>query len=184
MSIVRLKNRYGLAGRIRKAAGVVLKGAAIALPVILMLIIVSGFFGVRYLCVVSPSMEPELPVGSLIVVVPRDNAKIKEGDNLTYRAGNKYITHKVIKNDAENRTFTTKGTAGKLEDPPVKYECAEGVEVLCLPGLGRVLTVLRTTVGRIVLMTAAAGIFMAVILTDIVREKRRRIAAIQNDLSV
>ena len=183
MSIVRLKNRYGLAGRIRKAAGVVLKTAALALPVILMLILVSGFFGVRYLCVVSPSMEPELPVGSLIVVVPADPAEIQPGDNVAYTVGANTVTHKAVANDTAARTLTTRGINGKLDDAPVAYSAVLGTERVCIPGLGTVVSRLMTVRGKIILLTVTVSAVLALLLWDFVAGRRKKASAPELELT-
>ena len=170
-------------GKVKKVILIVLRITAIVLPVLLLLIVAAGVFGVKYLCVVSPSMEPELPRGSFIVVFPKDPASVSEGENLTYKAGDNYITHKVIKNDSDKRIITTRGIAGKLEDSPVAYENVIGVEKICIPGFGRFLAVFGTTGGKIVVMTVTTGIFLAVILIDVIGTRRRRAAAIQTDLT-
>ena len=167
----------------RKIARVSGKIVYFALPAILILLIGTNAAGIRYLCVLSASMEPELPVGSLIVVVPAKPEKIKEGDNLTYIIGANFVTHKVLRNDTENGFLYTKGIAGKLEDAPVPYSAVRGIQKMCVPGLGVIAEKLGTAKGKIIVLSTAAVIFLTVIAVNAVTGKRRRKAANQYDLT-
>ena len=176
--------KQGSAGRIvAKIARVLGKIVSFGLPAILILLIGTGAAGVRYLCVLSPSMEPELPVGSLIVVLPQKPENVKEGDNLTYMIGGNFVTHKVLRNDMENGFIYTKGIAGKLEDAPVPYTAVKGIQKICIPGLGVFAEKLGTAKGKIIVLSTAAVIFLTVITVDIVTGRRRRKAANQFDLT-
>lgn len=64
-----------------KAAGPLIFAAAIAAAV---LISVSG---IRCYAVLTGSMEPVLPVGSLLVVVPMSFDELKVGQDITYNSG-------------------------------------------------------------------------------------------------
>ncbi len=154
-----------------------------SIPIILLLVIISQASGVRYMCVLSSSMEPELPQGSLIVVVPRRAEEIRTGDNLTYFISGNYVTHRVVRIDRENKKIITKGIAGKLEDAPVPYGAVKGVQKLCFPGLGRLAEKLGTARGKIIILSAATAIFIAVIIADIILGRRRKTAANQIDLT-
>ena len=168
---------------IKIIARTALRCFAFMIPLLLLLVIGTEAAGVRYLCVLSPSMEPELPVGSLIAVIPKKPETVSEGDNLTYLAGGSFVTHKVIKNDTEGRFLITKGIAGKLEDAPVPYSSVTGVQKLCIPRLGRLVAKLGTARGKIALIAMAAAIFIIVILADIITGRRRKNAANQSDLT-
>lgn len=170
--------------KLPKIIRIVFRVSALLIPAILIFLICTKIAGIKYLCVLSPSMEPELPVGSLIAVVPTDPEKIREGDNLTYLSGGNYITHKVVANDTVNKTVTTRGVAGKLEDAPVPYGAAVGIQKICIPGLGRFAAILSTSNGKIILLSAATAVFLAIMIADIVIRKRREAAAIKSDLSV
>ncbi len=168
----------------KKVLKTALKVLLWAVPVLLIAILVSELAGVRYLCVLSPSMEPELPVGSLVVIVPADPARVRPGDNLAYMTGGSIVTHKVLLNDTTERTLKTKGIAGKLEDAPVPYEAVLGVERLCVPGAGRVMSAIKTPAGKTVLITAGALTVLVLLIPEFMPGKRRRTAATETDLTV
>jgi signal peptidase len=155
-----------------------------AVPVLLIAILVSQLAGVRYLCVLSPSMEPELPVGGLVVIVPADPARVKRGDNLAYLTGGNIVTHKVLLNDTAERTIKTKGIAGKLEDAPVPYEAVLGVEKLCIPGAGRIASAIKTPAGKAALMTAGVLFVLVLLIPEFLPGKRRGTASTESDLTV
>ena len=177
-----LKNRSA-GPAIVKLARVLGRIVSFVIPAMLLIIIGTEAAGVRYLCVLSPSMEPELPVGSLIVVVPREPAEIKKGDNLTYIIGGNYVTHKVLRNDRDNCFLCTKGIAGKLEDAPVPYSSVRGIQKICFPGLGFIAGKLGTAKGKIAVLSTAAVLFVLVVIVDFISGRRRRNAANQYDLT-
>lgn len=168
---------------IKIIARAMLRGLAFVIPLVLLLIICTQAAGVRYMCVLSSSMEPELPVGSLIVVVPKRPEAVSEGENITYLAGGSLVTHKVIKNDEDGKFLITKGIAGKLEDAPVPYSAVRGVQKICIPGLGKLTAKLGSARGKIAVISFTAAIFIIVILADIITGRRRKNAANQSDLT-
>lgn len=64
--------------------------AIIATAVIMM---VAGY---KFMIVSSGSMEPTLPVGSLVIVTPCDYEDLKEGDIVTMDAGGINLTHRIV----------------------------------------------------------------------------------------
>src|SRR6266498_1989012 len=64
---------------------------------------------VKALVVRSGSMEPTLPVGSLIVAKKQSHYQV--GDVITFKQGNSFVTHRI--NNIENGAFQTKGDANK-----------------------------------------------------------------------
>ena len=76
--------------------------------------------------VVSGSMEPEIPIGSLVLVREADPGNIAEGEVIAFlKPGDEslVITHRVVQNDKENEQFITKGDANEVQDnAPVPYK--------------------------------------------------------------
>ena len=159
------------------------KTVVFAIPLILAALIVSGLCGVKYMCVLSSSMEPELPVGSLIVVVPADPAEIQPGDNVAYTVGTTTVTHKAVANDTAARTLTTRGINGKLDDAPVAYSAVLGTERVYIPGLGTVVSRLMTVRGKIILLTATVAVVLALLLCDFVAGRRKKASAPELELT-
>ena len=81
------------------------------------------FFGYFFSIVVSGSMEPEIPVGSLLAVKAADIETVETGDNIVFTglsgdiAGEK-VVHEVIEKgyDEEGIYFITKGKSNALPD--------------------------------------------------------------------
>lgn len=168
----------------KKVLKTALKVLLWAVPALLIAILVSELAGVRYLCVLSPSMEPELPVGSLVVIVPVKPERVAPGDNLAYVTGGNVVTHKVLLNDPAGRTLKTKGIAGKLEDAPVPYEAVLGIEKLCVPGAGRIAAALKTPAGKVALLTAGVLTVLVLLIPEFLPGKRRRTVSTESDLTV
>ncbi len=65
------------------------------------------------------SMEPSIPIGSLVIVTPTDAMTVAVGDVLTIRADNGVVfTHRVsrVVDLREGRFFETKGDANQTPD--------------------------------------------------------------------
>lgn len=85
---------------------------------------VPAVFGYSFLQVATGSMEPTIPIGSIIIVKNTAAGDVKVGDIITFYSPDPLIrnvpnTHRVTAIGEENGTpvFTTKGDAGSLEDP-------------------------------------------------------------------
>ncbi|SFK14803.1 signal peptidase I [Cellulomonas sp. KH9] len=99
---------------------------AVVLLLAAVTILVPRFTGSVPLTVLSGSMEPALPVGSLVVVRPVDPADVRIGDVVTYLPHPNdptAITHRVTgvthRTDG-GRTFTMQGDANDAPDLPVQ----------------------------------------------------------------
>lgn len=108
---------------LRKIANVVLRVVAVLSLAVFLLIAVgprSGKFQV--LTVLTGSMAPTAPRGSLAIVVPKSRTDLRVGDVLTYAIpveDRKVVTHRVIEvRQTEDTTVVrTKGDANKAPDP-------------------------------------------------------------------
>lgn len=85
---------------------------------------VPSVFGCSFLQVATGSMEPTIPIGSIIIVKNASATDVRVGDIITFYSPDPAIkempnTHRVTAIVEENGTpvFTTKGDAGVLEDP-------------------------------------------------------------------
>ena len=77
---------------------------------------VPRFLGYQTFQVISPSMEPELPVGSLILVKPVDPHDVEEGEIIAFYSNGNVVSHRVVKNNSFENKFVTKGDANETED--------------------------------------------------------------------
>ena len=114
--------------------GMGISGGLFALVVLIgaLVIVIPNLAGAMPLTVLTSSMEPRLPPGTLIVVKPIETEQIVVGDVITYqiKSGEPgVITHRVagITNSSDgSRTFTLKGdnndVADELQVLPVQVQ--------------------------------------------------------------
>lgn len=114
------------------------------------------------------SMEPEIPVGSMILVSPWEPAELEPGDIITFtrnspdpngagiEARSDTVTHRIVKNDRSACEIITKGDANEQEDiAPVPYSNVAGKVTAHIAGLGAMLTISGSLYGKIGLICAA-----------------------------
>lgn len=83
-----------------------------------------SLFGYRYYTVLTPSMEPELSVGDIVIVKLANADEIAEGDVITFNPSSEtdaYLTHRVTQLFPDYQgtgvtCFKTKGDANETED--------------------------------------------------------------------
>lgn len=116
--------------------------------------------GLTPYAVLSGSMEPELPVGSLIYVKHVDPTEVHVGDAITFRLeSGTLVTHEVYEIDAAAHEFKTHGIANvdaqrniSPDAAPVPWSSLVGSVVACVPLLGYVN----------VFVTRPPGVFMVI----------------------
>jgi signal peptidase len=117
---------------------------AIVLLLALVVIIVPKVAGATPMTILTTSMEPRLPPGTLIVVKPTPIDQIKVGDVMTYqfRSGDPaVVSHRVVTVAARSdgtRSFITKGDNNAEPDPPVVAAQVRGVVWYSVPWIGYV----------------------------------------------
>jgi len=135
--------------------------------VIALAVLALNLFGGRTLAVLSGSMEPNYPVGSLVFAVPTPPEEIISGDAISYVINNQgtTVTHRVIEADREARHFITQGDANNAPDGnPVLYENVIGVVRFHVPMLGYALSFVLTTSGKIIAGTIVVALILLTIL--------------------
>lgn len=136
------------------------------------------FTDIEYRAVRTGSMEPEIPVGSLVMVVPTAAEDIQEGDDVTYvTQSNQVVTHRVLEIDRENNIYTTYGIANGADnkDAPVKYENIIGVAKFHIPAIGPAVIYLNTLSGKIIAGTVILGLFiLSLLLSTIAAGKKQK----------
>lgn len=116
--------------------------------------------------VLTSSMEPVYPPGTLVVVKPIDADQIKVGDVITYQlaSGEKaVVTHRVtavLQTPGEETTFTTKGDNNDLADAnPVQPVQIRGAVWYAVPLIGWVNNVVNGDARSIMVPAVAALLF-------------------------
>jgi signal peptidase len=158
-------------------AAVLILLLAIAVAVIALPALVGG----SAMTVLTQSMEPHLPPGTLIVVRPTPVDQIRVGDVMTYQIESgspAVVSHRVISKTYVNGepAFTTKGDNNDAADPnPVRPVQIRGTLWYSVPLLGWVNNVLNGANRTIVVGIAAGGLFLyaAVTATSAVVKRRK-----------
>ncbi len=163
---------------------------AVSLILGILIFLIPRFTPVQYRAVRTGSMEPDIPVGSMVVVVPTPADEIQVGDDVTYiTQSNQAVTHRVLEIDSENNVFTTYGIANGANntDPPLAYENIIGVAKFHIPWIGSAITYLDTLSGKIVAVTVILAIaLLGALLSAIAnskKDKQKVLPAVQNDNS-
>ena len=143
---------------------------------VLLAILLAGVrvVGLPAYVVMSGSMEPVYPMGSLLYVQDADPEEIKTGDAITFVLNEELTvaTHQVIEIDEENRCFYTKGDANEAADgAPVYYENLLGRPVFCIPHLGYIAAFIQHPPGTYIAAACGAAILLMLFLPDLLREE-------------
>ena len=145
---------------ITKVARIVSSGFVALISIMAAALIVPRILGYTPYTVLSGSMEPQYPIGSVVYVQQADPALIGENDVVMYQLANGVpVTHRVVSVDSAERTLITKGDANPTEDiAPIPLDAVVGKAVMCLPLLGYAALFVQTIPGLlcIALITAAA----------------------------
>ena len=133
-------------------------------------------FGVQVYSVVSGSMEPEYPVGSLIYVKDINPSEIEVNDVITYVLPSETpSTHRVVRIDEENQLFYTKGDANETEDgAPVHFKNLIGTPVFKIPYLGYVAYYIQHPPGMYIAIAAGAVLLILVFLPDLFKKDKKK----------
>jgi signal peptidase I len=119
--------------------------------------------------VLTGSMTPTYPAGTLVIVKPTDTQQIHIGDVVTYQLVSNQpavVTHRVIQiiepttaDDAVS--FITKGDANSLPDAkPVKPVQVRGVVWYAVPFIGWVNNVVNGDARNVIIPIVAGGLFL------------------------
>ena len=133
-------------------------------------------FGVQVYSVISGSMEPEYPVGSLIYVKEVNPSEIEVNDVITYVLPSETpSTHRVVRIDEENQLFYTKGDANETEDgAPVHFKNLIGTPVFKIPYLGYVAYYIQHPPGMYIAIAAGAVLLILVFLPDLFKKDKKK----------
>lgn len=158
-----------LARRLWSALLTLLVLAAVALA--LAVAVVPAVAGGSTLTVLSGSMEPTLPVGSVVVVRPQPVEGIAAGDIVTFLArdpgsdATRVVTHRVVE-VLPGPEFRTRGDANPDPDPGLVAPAdVRGVEWYAVPWVGSAMEFVRTPTGLLVgggalLLLIGAGLLL------------------------
>ena len=147
-----------------------------ALGTVLLIVVVAAcvpltvprLFGLQLYTVVSGSMEPSIPTGSLVYVEETGPEDVEAGEVIAFYGSvdsASIITHRVVENRTLTGEFVTKGDANEKEDMnPVSYDQYIGEVVFSVPWLCNLAQAMTGGQGRaaaVVLILAAVGLHAA-----------------------
>ena len=171
------------AARALKRAGNVLS-TLLLVAVLLLAAALAGvrLFGLTPFAVVSGSMEPEIPVGSLVMVHDAEPADIVEGDIIAFYGAvdsAAVITHRVVGNSPAMGEFITKGDANEERDVnPVDYNEFIGKVEHVVPGVGGIAEAMTGPAGRraagCLIVLAAGFLVLGSVLEHTGKRKKRK----------
>lgn len=155
----------------------------LVVTVVLLAILLVGvrLFGLQVYTVLSGSMEPAYPVGSLIYVKSVDCKTLKVGDPITFLMDeNTVVTHRIIEvlvdeDDPGTVRYFTQGDANDLPDgKSVHCKNILGKPVCTIPYLGYVSHYIQNPPGTYVAISAGAILLLLVFLPDLFTEDGRK----------
>ncbi|MCU1481314.1 MAG: peptidase [Subtercola sp.] len=157
------------------------------LAIAVVVIVIPKLSGGEALTVLTQSMEPGLPPGTLIVIRPADIDDIRIGQVVTYQIDSgkpAVVSHRVVSRTIASdgsTTFTTKGDNNDLADPnSVRQVQIRGVLWYDIPWIGYVNTWITgpsraLIVPALVVLLFGYAVFMA--LSELRDRRRKRKAA-------
>jgi signal peptidase len=124
--------------------------------------------------VYTGSMEPAIPVGSVVVIKPVDPETLKIGDIICFTLTEPTsITHRII--NITDQGFITKGDAN--EDPDqwiVKKGNVIGKVIFTIPFIGYLGYFVKTPIGFILLILLPASVIIIMEIRNIVKELKKQ----------
>ena len=129
-------------------------------------------FGVNSYTVLTGSMVPSIPVGSVVYAKAADPASLAAGEVIVFYDGHTDIpiTHRIIENDTARGQVVTKGDANETQDlMPIPYMNIVGRVCLHIPILGYIASPLSSLMGKLAM---AAIIVAGLLICEIARRIR------------
>jgi signal peptidase I len=117
---------------------------------------VPSIFGYSQMSVLTESMKPEIPKGSLIFISQKSEYGI--GDDVTFlnTGATLPVTHRIVA--VNGSTITTKGVANDVADTPIDISQVKGKVIKVMPGFGNLLAAFKTPNGMF--FVAAIGLLV------------------------
>ena len=126
--------------------------------------------------VYTGSMEPAIPVGSVVVIKPVDPENLKIGDIICFKLSESAITsvtHRIF--NITDEGFITKGDANEDPDQWIfKRENVIGKVILTVPFIGYIGYFVRTPIGFILLILLPASAIIIIVIRNIVKELKKQ----------
>ena len=161
---------------LKKIWGIVSTAFVVLMVLCAVFLMGSRLLGFHCFNIISPSMEPKYGVGDLIYVKKVDPTTIKVGDVITFIVNEDLVvgTHRVVRVDAENKRFYTKGDANDIEDQdPVHFNNVIGVPKFSIPKLGYVSDFIQNPPGMYITLGVGLLLIILVFVPDMLGKKKK-----------
>ncbi len=128
--------------------------------------------GGQILTVQTNSMKPVYQTGDAIIAWRIDPANLQIGDVVSYRSlrdPRVVVSHRIVAIDSKRSRFVTKGDALNASDPAISGQAMIGRVTAVAPGLGRLLTWLRSPLGVAIVVYVPGLIILSVQTRRLIR---------------
>lgn len=126
---------------------------------------VPKLLGCRVYAIVSGSMNPAIPVNSVVFVQSAAPEEIQPGTVVAYQSGDSVVVHRVAENHTVEGKLVTKGDANVQPDPlPVAYNSVLGTVAGHIPLVGLYAGALNTLPGKLYALGFIAAAAMLYLL--------------------
>jgi signal peptidase len=153
----------------------------VVVGVVALTVVVPRVAGGTALTVLTQSMEPKLPPGTLLVIRPQPVTQIRIGQVVTYQVAPgrpDVISHRVISRTVDQRgrvTFITKGDNNSLPDAkPVTSAQVRGVLWYSIPLIGYVNTGLGNAGWLVVVVAVGLFGYAGLMVIGAIRDSRKK----------
>ena len=148
----------------------------IILLALAILMFVPNFIGYKGIAVISGSMEPKIPVGSIVYAKEAEFSDLEVGDVISYKINNDtMVTHRIYSIDEKKQTVVTKGDANeKVDTAEVKSNQIVGKVAMSIPLIGYITIYAKTPIGIIAICAIAAILILLNFLPDIFEKENKK----------
>ncbi|MBR3594787.1 signal peptidase I [Candidatus Saccharibacteria bacterium] len=155
--------------------------ATAAVAILAVALVGAKILGFRTFTVMSGSMEPDYPVGSMIYVQPADYKSLQVGDVISYVANNDktVVTHRIVGIEVDEKDptvlrFRTQGDANSSPDAAlVHYKNVLGTPILTIPYLGYIAHNIQQPPGIYITLVAGTLLLAWTFLPGTLEERRK-----------
>ncbi len=164
---------------VKKIWSIVTTTVVVIMVLLATLLAGARLLGLQVYTVITGSMEPNYPVGSIIYVKEVDPTTLKEKDVITFMLSeNTIATHRIVEvipdeKNPEYVRFRTKGDNNDIVDTSLVHSNnVLGKVVAMIPYLGYVSDFVQHPPGSHITMAAAAVMIVAVFLPDLIKSAK------------
>ncbi|MBQ6130603.1 signal peptidase I [Candidatus Saccharibacteria bacterium] len=155
--------------------------ATIVVVLVALVLVGTKLAGFRAFTVMSGSMEPEFPVGSMIYIRPIDYQSLNIGDVVSYVANSDktVVTHRIVDieidpSDSNVWRFKTQGDANAAPDATlVHYKNILGTPVVVVPLLGYLAYYIQQPPGIYITLVVGTLLLAWTFLPNTLEERRK-----------